>query len=122
MKNKMKKFDSLFLEEDAYSNVSNSTIVEVRIAKNYIDVVGFSYDVNMVNPYFDECEGNFYITMPYIEAQAFARLLGYTLYHVETVGIGFEVPFETRSRCVDTCQREIWVNPSNNPFENNAAE
>lgn len=120
MKNNIKKFDSLFLDEDTYSYVSKSTVVEVRIAENYIDIVGFSYDVNMVNPYFDECD--LYITMTYEDAQALVVLLGYELYHAEIADIGVEIPVEMRSLRVNICQHEIWVNPKNNPFENNPAE
>lgn len=116
----MKKFDSLFLDENTYSHVSNSTIVEVRIAENYVDIVGFSYNVNMVNPYFDECD--FYITMTYEDAQALVVLLGYELYHAEIADIRVEIPVEMSSRCVNTCQHEIWVNPKNHPFENTPAE
>ena len=122
MKNKIKKFDSLFLDEDTYSYVSNSTIVEVRIEENYVDIIGFSYNINRVHPYFDECEGDFCMTMSYKDAQALVVLLGYELYHAEIADIRVEIPVEMSSRCVNTCQHEIWVNPKNNPFKNTPEE
>ncbi len=117
-----KKFDNtLFLEEDTNSTIWDFQTVEIRIAQNYIDIIAFSHDVDMKNPYYDDCEANIYITMSYSEAQAFVRLLGYELYHAESANISYEVPFETRSVSVGTCNREIWVNPEHNPFADDSS-
>ena len=61
------------------------------------------------------------ITMTYEDAQALVVLLKYELYHAEIADIRVEIPVEMSSRCVNTCQHKIWVNPKNNPFADDSS-